>query len=124
GGDAPADHSAIVQQVDPVLDSWQAVGDLAEVALAQVLLAMEIERAMVGRHDLQVVVDEATPELILMVRGTQRRGANELGALEAVAEILERQEEVLRTRFREGREALVAGASYLGERLGCGEMGG
>src|SRR5439155_1224152 len=43
GGDAPADDSAVMQQVDPVLDSWQPVGDLAEVALAQVLLAVEIE---------------------------------------------------------------------------------
>ena len=62
-GDLPADDAAVVEQVDPVLDAGQAVGDLPEVALAEVLLAFEVERAMVGRDQLEVVLDEARPEV-------------------------------------------------------------
>ena len=50
-----ADDAAVVHQVEPVLDARQAVGDLAEVAPAELLLAVEVERAVVGRHDLEVV---------------------------------------------------------------------
>jgi hypothetical protein len=62
-----------VEQVDAVLDARQAVGDLAEVAATELLLAVEVERAVVGRHDLQVVLDQALPQLLPVVLRPQRR---------------------------------------------------
>ena len=56
--DAARDDAAVVHQVHPVLDARQPVGDLAEVALAQLLLVVEVERAVVGRDDLEVVLDD------------------------------------------------------------------
>src|SRR3712207_7980484 len=44
---------SVVEQVDPVLDARQPVRDLPEVTPAQLLLALEVERAVVGRDDLQ-----------------------------------------------------------------------
>ena len=61
--DAAADDAAVVEQVDPVLDARQPVGDLAEVAPPELLLAVEVERAVVGRDDLEVVLEEARPQL-------------------------------------------------------------
>ena len=55
--DPAADDAAVVEQVDPVLDAGQAVRDLPEVAPAELLLAVEVERAVVGRDDLEVVLD-------------------------------------------------------------------
>src|SRR5687767_11638494 len=52
GSEMPADHAAVVQEVDAILDAGQAVRDLAEVSLTEILLAMEVERAMVGADDL------------------------------------------------------------------------
>src|SRR6185503_18556590 len=43
--DATADDAAVVEQVEPVLDAREAVGDLAEVAPPELLLAVEVERA-------------------------------------------------------------------------------
>ena len=48
-------HDALVQQVHAVLDRADAVRDLREVADAELLLLLEAERAVVGRHDLEVV---------------------------------------------------------------------
>ena len=107
--DPAADDAAVVEQVDPVLDARQAVGDLPEVALAELLLAVEVERAVVGRDDLEVVLDEARPELGLVVGRAERRRADELRALEAVAHVVEREEQVLRARLGERLRAAVAG---------------
>ena len=62
GVEPAADDATVVEQVDAVLDTRQAVGDLAEVAHAELLLGVEVERAVVGRDHLQVVLDEALPE--------------------------------------------------------------
>jgi hypothetical protein len=40
----------LVQQVHPVLDTGDAVGDLGEVAAAELFLLVETERAVVGGH--------------------------------------------------------------------------
>src|SRR5436305_2384621 len=97
--DSPGDDATVVEQVDAVLDARKAVRDLPEIAPAELLLALEIERAMVGRDELEVVLDQPLPQLGLVVRGPERRRAHELGALEAVAHVVEREEEVLRTRL-------------------------
>ena len=119
--DPAADDAAVVQQVDPVLDARQAVGDLAEVAAAELLLAVEVERAVVGRDELEVVLDEARPQLVPVVLRPERRRADELGALEAVAHVVERQEQVLRARLGEGRRAAVAGAADSARARRCAE---
>ena len=106
--DPAADDAAVVEQVDPVLDAGQAVGDLAEVAPAELLLAVEVERAVVGRDELEVVLDQPGPQLVPVVLRSQGRRADELRAIEAVAEVVERQEEVLRARLGEGLRAAVA----------------
>ena len=108
----PCDHAAVVEQVDAVLDARQAVGDLAEVALAEVLLALEVERAVVGRDDLEVVLHEARPELLpVRVLLAQRRGAHELRALEPVAHVVEAEEQVLRAGLGERLRPAVARAA-------------
>ena len=113
----PRDDAAVVEQVDPVLDPRQAVRDLAEVAAAQLLLAVEVERAVVRRDELQVVLDEAGPQIVPVVLRSQGRGADELRALEAVPQVVERQEQVLRACLGERLRAAVAGRANLGERV-------
>ena len=68
-----AHHPAVMHEVHPVLDPGQAVGDLAEVAHAHVLLAVEVERAVVGADHLEIVVDQALPQLRRVIRGAQGR---------------------------------------------------
>ncbi len=65
--DPAGDDAAVVEQVDPVLDARQAVGDLAEVAATELLLAVEVERAVVGRDELEVVLDEARPQVVPVI---------------------------------------------------------
>ena len=65
--DPAADDAAVVEQVDAVLDAGQAVGDLAEVAAPELLLAVEVERAVVGRDELEVVLDEPGPQVVPVV---------------------------------------------------------
>ena len=78
---------ALVDQVHPVLDPADAVGDLGEVAEAELLLVLEAEGAVVGGHDGEVVGAQAraTGRLVVLVLGAQRRRADPLGALEAGA---------------------------------------
>src|SRR4051794_27306669 len=95
--DLPAHDAAVVQQVDAVLDARQPVGDLPEVAAPQLLLAMEVERAVIGRDHLEVVLPEARPQLLpVRVLLAQRRRAHELRSVEAVAQVVQAQEQVLR----------------------------
>ncbi len=80
---------------------------------------MEVERAVVGRDDLEVVLAQALPQLLPVgVLGSQRRRADELGALEPVAEVVEREEQVLRARLGERLDAAVARVAHRLERLG------
>src|SRR4051794_18681720 len=79
-----AGHDALVEQVDPVLDGADAVGDGPEVAGAQVLLALHAEGAVVGGDRLQVVRPQGPPHGVLVALGprAQRRRADPLGPLE------------------------------------------
>src|SRR5262249_32938650 len=106
--DPATGDAAVVEQVDSVLDAGQPVGDLPEVALAKVFLALEIERAVVGRNELEVVLDEALPELVLVIRRAERRRTDELRAIEPVAQVVEREEQVLRACLGERPDAPVA----------------
>jgi hypothetical protein len=83
-GEVPVAH-ALVDEVHAMLDARQAVGDLGEVALAQLLLLLEAERAVVGRDHAEVVGAQPAPELGLVLAGPQRRRAHVLGALKVLA---------------------------------------
>ena len=117
-GDAALDHAAVVQQVDAVLDPRQAVRNLPEVAPPELLLALEVERAVVGRDDLEVVLDEARPQLLpVRVLLAQGRRAHELRALEPVAQVVEAEEQVLGTRLGERLHPAIPGATDRIERI-------
>ena len=72
-GQPTTDHATVVEQIDPILDARQPVGHLPEIADAELLLVVEIERAVVGRDHLQVVLDQARPEVGLVIGRSQRR---------------------------------------------------
>src|SRR5205814_3598255 len=104
--------------------------DLREVAPPELLLfgqtleaLLHAERAVIGRYDLQVVLREALPELLLMPLFTQRRAYHVLRAIEArLVVVVDREEEVLRARLRVRGEATVAEESHLLERLSGRQM--
>ena len=123
-GDLAGDD-ALVEQVHPVLDRADAVGDRAEVALAELLLVLHAERAVVGRDHLQVVGAQALPHRVLVAllarsaaassrptspprsRPTRRSGAELL---------LEREVEVLRAGLAEDVLAAGRGPRRAGRR--------
>ena len=65
---------------------------------------------------------EPLPQVLLVVCRAQRGRADELGALEAVAEVVERQEQVLRARLGVGGQPLVPRLAHRGERLARREV--
>ncbi len=111
----------LVQQVHAVLDTADAVRDLREVADAELLLLLEAERAVVGRHDLEVVLPQEPPQvrLMVLVLRAQGSGADVLRAFEArrAEVILEVQVEVLRAGLAEHVRAAVARGDHLLDRL-------
>ena len=104
-----------------MLDAGHAVRDLREVADAALLLLLEAEGAVVGRHDREVVLTKAAPQLGLMLLVPQRRGADEVGTLEAAqpgaGEVVDGAVEVLRARLGEHVLTAVASDHHLLERL-------
>jgi len=78
-----------VEEVDPVLHPGESVRDLPEVTASQLLLALEVERAVIGRDDLEVVLDEAGPQVVPMLLRAERRRTDELGAIEPVAQVVQ-----------------------------------
>src|SRR5439155_22631274 len=112
------------------LDAGRAVRDLREVADAELLLLrqalealLHAEGAVVRRHDLKVVPRDALPELVLMPLLAERRAHDVLRAIKArLVVVVDREEEVLRTRLRVRRKAAVAEEPHLLKRLRRGEM--
>src|ERR1700686_3402558 len=100
------------------LHSRQAVWDLGEVAAPQVLLAFEMEGTVVGRDQLQVVLEQALPELVVMPRRSQRRRAHVFRSLEArPAEVVQAEIKILRASLGKGRGAVIARLPNRIERL-------
>src|SRR5690606_18570374 len=104
----------------------EAVRDLREVVLAQLLLLLHAERAVVGRHHLELVHAQGLPEelLVALVLGAQRRGGDPLRALELAPLltvrgqlILEAEVEVLRAGLAEHIGAASTGLRDLHRRL-------
>src|ERR1039457_3838360 len=122
-GDAIPDDPAVVQEGHARLDAGGAVRDLREVALAELLLLLHAERAVVGRHGLQVVHAEAAPQRFLVALCAERRRHDVLRALEPrLLVVVIREEEVLRTRFGVHGQAAVARLGDLLEGLGGREV--
>src|SRR5205807_2536752 len=107
--DPPRVDAAVEDEREAVLDSGQAVRDLGEVAFPEIFLTLEMERAMVGRDQLQVILEQTLPELIVMRLRSQRRRADVFGALEAgPAEVFQAEIQILRAGLGKGRRAVVA----------------
>src|SRR5262249_30926152 len=108
----------LVDHVQPVLETRRAVRDLREVVLAERLLPVPGERAVVGRDDRERVRAQRMPEELLVLLGARRRRVDVLGALE-VGPLEERvvNEEVLRAGLAPDVPALLAGARDRIDRL-------
>src|ERR1700681_271172 len=82
-----------------------------------------MERTVVGRDQLEVVLQEPLPQLVLVRRRSQRRRADVLRALEARAtEVVEAEVEVLRAGFGKRWGTVVARLAHGVERLFGTEM--
>ena len=113
-----------MDQLHPVLDARTAVGNLREVVHAENLLVGKAEGAMVGGDDLQMIVFQPIPQLRLIFLLTQRRCQDPLRVLEGVVvhRLFEREQKILRARFRKGRQPAVARLAHLIQRVFAGEM--
>src|SRR5436190_2157866 len=59
-------HAALVDQFHAMLDAADPVGDGGEVADSELLLVFHAERAVIGRHDRQLVHAQALPQITLV----------------------------------------------------------
>ena len=104
-----------------MLDGADPVGDLGEVADAELLLLLHAEGAVVGADHAEVPSTQVAPQLVLVAlrAGPQRGAAYPLRTLEPrCAELLlEGEVEVLGTRLAEDVVALVARLREGGDRL-------
>src|SRR2546423_15614506 len=72
---------------------------------------------MVGRDQLEVVLQQTLPKLVMVRWRSQRRGADIFGAFETGApQVLEAEGEGLRAGLGKGGGAVVAGLAHPGER--------
>ena len=117
--DVAAAHAVRPQHRRALLRAGRAVRDLREVVEPQLLLAREVERAVVGAEDLQVRRLQAVPQRRPVARVAQRRREDVLRALEALArEVGVAEHEVLRARLPvDGLAAGVGGADRVERRL-------
>ena len=113
----------VVDHVQPVLEPRPAVRDLGEVVLAERLLAVPEERAVVGRDRGEHVGAHGVPEHVLVRLVPRRRRVDVLAALE-VRPLEERlvDEEVLRAALAPDRPALLARERDRVERLLAGDV--
>ena len=117
-GDPAGIHAAVEDQREAVFHAGQAVGDLGEVAPPQILLAFEVEWTVVGRDQLQVVLEQTLPELVVMLLRSQRRRAYVLRAFEAgPGEVIKTQVQILGAGLGKGGGAVVASLADGVERL-------
>src|SRR5258707_8458608 len=59
----PGPHASVPKQAHPLLDSGCSVGDFREAVLSELLLLLHAEWTVVSRHQGQVVLLQAGPEL-------------------------------------------------------------
>src|SRR5581483_12522371 len=113
----------VVDHLEAILEPGPAVRDLREVVLAEGLLAVPEERAVVGRDRGQRVGADGVPE-DGVVRGVARgRRVDVLRALEVrLREVVDRAEEVLRARLPPDVPALLARAADRLDGLPAGDV--
>ena len=120
--DLAGPHAAVVDQAHARLDARRAVRDLREVGLAEMLL-FHAERAVIGGDRLEIVARESAPQSILRRLVAQRRAHHVLRSFEArLFVVVVRQEQILRTGFRERRQSAIARFGHHLERFGGGEV--
>src|SRR5207302_377349 len=79
----------------------------------QVLLALEMEGTVVSRDQLEVVLQQTLPQLVMVRRRPQWWRADVLGAFETgPAQVVEAEVKVLRTGLGKGRGAVVPGFAH------------
>src|SRR5215204_347577 len=100
----------LMDHVQPVLEPGASVRDLREVVLAERLLAVPEERAVVGRDRRELVGAHRVPQVLLVRLVAGRRRVDVLGALEVrLLEVAVVDEEVLGAGLTPDVPALVAG---------------
>ena len=109
----------MMNQLHPVLNPRPAIRNLREVILAQRLLILKAERAMIGRHHLQMIVLQSIPQLGMILLLSQRRSEHILRILKALAfhVVFNRQQQILRTRLRKRRQPAVPRLPHLIQRV-------
>ena len=114
----PQIHAVVIQKLQPILDARATVGNLGEIVLAQRLLVLDAERAVIGRNHLQVIALQPVPQLRRMMFLAQRRRENVFGAFEAgPGQLFHREQQILRAGLGEGGHASVARFAHLVERV-------
>src|SRR4029434_289228 len=96
-------HHNVRCSVRAVPDPRPAVWDLGEVVPAQGLLAVPVERAVVGRDDGEYVRGQRVPEVLLVLLRSRWRRVDVLGSFEV--RLVQRRlvdEEVLGTGLAPG----------------------
>src|SRR5262249_14485775 len=118
-----AADTEVVDHLQPVLEARAAFRDLREVVLAERLLPVPEERAVVGRDRREGVRPHGIPQDVV-VRGVPRgRRVDVLRAFEVrQREIVYRPEEVLGARFPPDVPALLAGAADGLDRLAARDV--
>src|SRR5262249_21282526 len=106
--------SRVPQQAHPLLDARRSIGNFRKAVLPELLLLLHAERAMVCRHQGQIILFQPSPEGLLVALRPKRRAHHVLRSLEAwLLVVLVGKEEVLRTGLRHRLDATVAGLANL-----------
>src|SRR3954447_14825907 len=100
-----------------MLHTGRAVGNLGEVIATQFLLLLHTEGTMVRRDHLQIVHLQTFPQLSLVRFVTQGRSHYVLRAFKVITVVIDRKEQVLRTRFSERRYSAIARLTHLMQRV-------
>src|SRR5204862_6208445 len=113
----------VVDHLQPVIEAGAAIRDLREVGLAERLLPVPEERAVIGRDRGQRVCAHRVPQDVVVRRVARGRRVDVLRALEVrLREVVNRPEEVLRARLPPDVPALLARAPDRLDRLAAGDV--
>src|SRR5215472_584002 len=78
----PMADAIVIDQAHPVLDTWSAIGNLAEIVASEFLLLLEAKRTVVGGDDVEGMGAQPAPELVVVPVLTERRSEHIFGAVE------------------------------------------
>src|ERR1700679_3560201 len=114
----------VIEELQAVLNPGTAIGNLAEVVLAELFLVGKTERAVVGRNHLQIIRGETIQKLRLFFLFAQWRSKDIFCLVETFAGhlVLNRQEKILRAGFSKGWNAAVTSLANLIESIFAREV--